>query len=288
MQRDYSYLAGGVRPVSTTSSSLVSSSKYLNHAGLRDWLTENFLRRNGPDLPVPTDPVRGLAQALYAIRDNEAVLKMIEYEKTINPKFKAWLERRYLNRLTKEDYANNPPGSFGRQFYEYLDRTGLDPTLGFKNEEPKNDLEYIFVRNGQIHDFEHFITGGQFNTLGEIIPYFVRLSSMWKHLTPALAADIGAIYVFGGFRMIMRAALHYPDTWLTVLDLMSRGIKIGMHSEAIFMLPFEDVLHLPVEEARKQLGVNFAEEVDTEELNRIFIEEVIPPVPGMETKIAAE
>jgi ubiquinone biosynthesis protein Coq4 len=271
--------------VTTTSSSLISSSKYLNHPGLRAWLAENFLRRNGPDIPIPTDQVRGLAQALYQIRDADAVLKMVEHEKTINPKFKAWIDARYLNDMVKEDYAKFPEGSFGREFYNYLERTGLDPTIGFGKEIPKNDLEYIFIRNGQIHDFEHFITGGQFTSLGEIIPFFVRLSSMWKHLTPALAAEIGQIYIFGAFRMVIRSALHYPDTWLLMLDMMSRGIKIGMNSEAIFMAPYESVLHLPLEEARAALGVRFAEEVDTVEANRVFTEEVIP---GAETKIAAE
>ena len=41
---DVPYLARGVMPVETPSSVLVSSSKYLNNAALREWLAMILLR----------------------------------------------------------------------------------------------------------------------------------------------------------------------------------------------------------------------------------------------------
>ena len=50
-QSEIPYLLRGVAPVGTDSSLLVSSSRYLNHARLREWLAMICLRRNGPDFP---------------------------------------------------------------------------------------------------------------------------------------------------------------------------------------------------------------------------------------------
>ena len=111
--KDYSYFHKGINPVSTSSSTLVSSSKYLNCADLRNWMTTHFLRRNGADLPIPADPTLGLIQSLEEIRDVDHVLKLIEQEKKINPKFKAWIDTRFLSKLTKEDFAKFPQNSLG-------------------------------------------------------------------------------------------------------------------------------------------------------------------------------
>ena len=45
----------GVVPVGTESSMLVSSSKYLNHPRLREWVAMILLRKNGPDFPAQAE-----------------------------------------------------------------------------------------------------------------------------------------------------------------------------------------------------------------------------------------
>ena len=70
---DIPYLLRGITQLSTASSTLISSSKYLNNAKLRDWVAAELLRRNGPDLPTPSGsgrgqrPHRGRTQALAGI-----------------------------------------------------------------------------------------------------------------------------------------------------------------------------------------------------------------------------
>ena len=48
---DIPYLARGVQLLGTDSSVLVSSSKYLNHPRLREWIAFIALKKNGPDFP---------------------------------------------------------------------------------------------------------------------------------------------------------------------------------------------------------------------------------------------
>ena len=55
---DYSYLMKGIGSVETDSSVLVSSSRYLNDARVRDWVATHLLRRNGADVPTPSDSIQ--------------------------------------------------------------------------------------------------------------------------------------------------------------------------------------------------------------------------------------
>jgi ubiquinone biosynthesis protein COQ4 len=272
--KDYSYFQKGITKVATDSSTLVSSSKYLNNPRLRDWMMTHFLRRNGKDQPIPPDTTLGLVQALEEIRDLPHVLKLIDREKTLNPKFAAWLEERHLCRRTKADFAKFKPNTMGGLYYKYLVEYGFELNLG-RGENlpaPSSDLEFIFLRFGQIHDYEHLITGGQFNSLGELLPYFVRLSNTHQHMSAELAQFFTEIYIFGGTRMVMRTALHYPTAWLTVMDLMRRGIAIGLASESILMARYEDALELEIPAARELLGIRNATDMDTAHDDSVFIE----------------
>jgi ubiquinone biosynthesis protein Coq4 len=276
MKRDYTYFTSGIRQAEAASSNLLSTSKYLNHPGLRDWLVTHYLRRNGPDIPIPSDPVTGLNQALDDLRDVEGLTRLIDAEKEKNPRFREWLiERPYMD-LTMEDFARFDPDSFGGIYYRHLADNGYALNLGWGYEKPSNDLEYIRIRSGQLHDFEHLMTGGQFNSLGELLPYYFRMSNPFAHFSPELASGISVQFLLGGHRLVMRAFLHYPQVWPTVLDLMQRGIKIGQTSECTHMMRYEDALHLPIPEAREFLGFRNAEDVDTYEMDLIYTEQVIP------------
>lgn len=264
------YFLQGIRAVSTESSGLVSSSKYLNEPGIREWVATHYLRRNGPDLPTSSDTSNGLVQALHRIRDYDALDRLIVLEKEKNPTFRQWLIEKPLCRHTAEDFAQYSPGTVGSIYYRHIIDNNFQINLGWALPSTDSDMDYILFRSGQIHDFEHIITGGQFNTLGELLPYFVRLSNLHANLSPDLASALFTIQVFGALRMVMRSALHYPLTWLTVIDLMRRGTEIGLNSSCILMANFEAVFDLSPQEARKALGVCDAEDMDTVAASRIF------------------
>jgi ubiquinone biosynthesis protein Coq4 len=281
---NFAYLQKGTQGVQTTSSFLVSSSKYLNNALLRDWMTTHFLRRNGPDHPTAGDATLGLIQAMEQIRDVDAVLALIAREKELNPKFKTWIDARFLSQMTKKDFAMSKPNTFGGAYYKYLSDFGLEVNLDSKLGAPRNDLEYIFHRVVQTHDFIHLMAGGPFNSLGEIVPAFVQLANIPQHMTAELAQFFCEYYIFIGTRFEMRSCLHYPSTWLTTLDMIRRAIAIGFASESFLMMPYEEAMHLSVSEARIRLGVRNAEDIDTALEDEIYTEQR-PPAPIELTRI---
>ena len=284
MDASIKYLSQNVKPVATTSSVLVSSSKYLNHPVIRDVVATWMLRRNGRDWPVEADHAMGLYGAIVSLQDEDRIEAMFVAERKKNPRFDAWMEERYMATLTKEDFKRFPPGSCGaimnRQFVEF----GFEIQLALSSEALSftNNYGYYRARLPQIHDYEHILTGGSFDSIGEIIPYFARQANLAKHLSPDLAAELNVHGVLGALRLVSRAGLHYPQIWLTVLEAVERGIRVGMQSEPYFMARMEDVLHLSPIEARAQLGIRGAEDFDTTAASAIFREE------SDETALAAE
>ena len=264
------YLMTSVKPVATHSSVLVSSSSWLNQPLLREWISTQYLRRNGPDRLTASDTADGLIALLGELRDRDKVAALIAREKEINPRFRAWLEARYISQLTREDFAGFTPGTVGGIYYRYQVEHNIQLNLAREMIVPKDDFDFIRFRFGQIHDYEHIVAGGGFDTLGEVFPYFVRLSSTFTHLSPDLALAFGDLYILGGFRLPLRAGLNYPETFLGVLDCMARAIRIGMNSDPVFMARFEDVLDMTPAQARGALGIRLAEDVDTAAASRVF------------------
>jgi ubiquinone biosynthesis protein COQ4 len=273
IERDYSYFTSGVRQAEPTSSALLSTSKYLNHAGLRSWLGTHFLRRNGADLPIYSDPASGLLQAMDDLRDEADYQRLIDAEKERNPGFRDWVAEKWLSTMQVEDFAGFDPGSFGGVFHRYVVENGIALNLGWKDANPKNDVEFIRMRSGQIHDYEHLMTGGGFNSLGELLPLFCRLSNPFVHYRAELAHAMSQLYIFVSHRMVMRSFLHYPQTWPTVLELIQRGVAVGQASASVYEMRYEDALHLPIPEAREKLGFVGAEDFDSTAMDLIFTEQ---------------
>jgi hypothetical protein len=74
-QGERDYFNGAIKPVATESSVLVSSSKYLNHAELRNLIVQEMLRRNGPDMPN-TAYIPEVAQILMMLEDFPRVFEL--------------------------------------------------------------------------------------------------------------------------------------------------------------------------------------------------------------------
>jgi ubiquinone biosynthesis protein Coq4 len=267
---NFAYLTQSVLKVATGSSLLTSTSPFLDHAGLRDWVATHYLRRNGADRPPSSDTASGLIPALIELTDVEKMEGLIAAERLINPRFRDWVDEAFVAPHTLDFFAGYPEGSLGAIYHGYLVDQGLAPNLAREMITPRSPYEFIRYRFGQIHDFEHIISGGAFNTLGELLPFFMRQANVHRHLSPELAGPLTHLYVLGGYRMPVRAGLHYPQVYLTVLDLVQRGIRIGLESEPVFMARFEDVLHLTPVEAREALGVRHAEDIDTRAASAIF------------------
>ncbi len=268
------YLMRGIRQVATDSSSLVSSSKYLNDPRIRDWVATHMLRRSGIDRPSPSDP-GALAMILREVQDAGQINALLQLERKKSPKLDAWFSEGFVSTYGVQDLAQYAPGTVGGIFYNYLTKNAFEVDL-VPRFVPQNDYEYFLLRNGQTHDLEHIIGGGGFDYLGELVPYYIRLTNVFKFFGPELAGELSILQILGSTRIMTRAVLHYPQTWPTVVETVERGIEVGKKSDEIFMNKYEDVFHLSLAEAREKLGVRGARDVDTTAASNIWEEKALP------------
>jgi ubiquinone biosynthesis protein Coq4 len=100
--------------------------------------------------------------------------------------------------------------------------------------------------------------------MGELIPYWFRLTNVHKHIkNKELAGELSVMSILGTMRYVVRTMLHTPQIWETAVACMQRGMRVGQESDAIFLAKMETVWNLPLEDARRVLGVRGAEDVDT-------------------------
>jgi ubiquinone biosynthesis protein Coq4 len=257
------YLLRGVAPVGTDSSLLISSSKYLNHARLRDWIAMICLRRNGPDFPAQAEMYEFVG-ILNEIRDFDYIEDLFTQERKINPQLDAWLSERFVSNFTNDDFKKYADGTLGNLLYREIIANNYELET-YKLPEPKTQLDYFSVRANQTHDLEHLVTGGGIDYMGELVPYWYRITSHFKFLSAALAGELSVMYIFGSLRYTVRTMLHYPQCWQVCQQSIERGMRVGRESGPLFMAKYEEALHLPLAEARQALGVAGAEEVDTAE-----------------------
>ena len=203
---DYSYLMKGIEPVATDSSVLVSSSRYLNDARVRDWVATHLLRRNGPDIPTPSDSIQ-LVQILRDVQDIDHINALIAAERQKNPALDAWFSEGFVSTFGLDDLKDYGPDTVGGIFYAQLTDNGLqvDIVPPFK---PRNDFEYFQLRAGQTHDLEHILGGGGFDFIGELVPYYMRLTNLFVHMSPELAGVLSAFSIIGATRSIPPPASH--------------------------------------------------------------------------------
>ncbi|MGB5076474.1 MAG: hypothetical protein WBO17_03225 [Sphingorhabdus sp.] len=258
---DYSYLMSGIKKIDTDSSVLVSSSRYLNDARIRDWLATHFLRRNGPDVPTPSDSIQ-LVQILREVQDIDHINALFAMERQKNPTLDAWFNEGFVSTFQACDLKSFGSETVGGLFHAQLTGIGMQIDI-VPPFTPRNDYEYFQLRAGQQHDFEHLLGGGGFDFIGELVPYYMRLTNLFVHMSPELAGELSVFSILGSSRILTRAVLHYPQTWLTVQHATERGAKVGRESAPLYMMRYEDVFALTPQAAREALGIKGVQLADT-------------------------
>lgn len=260
---DIPYLARGINLLGTDSSLLVSSSKYLNNSRLREWIAMIALKRNGPDYP-PAAEMYELIGILQELRDFDHIEAMFTAERRVNPKLDAWFNAWFVSDYKIGDLADCAPGTVGGIYYDVAKNGNYEIQI-VPFYEPKSQWDFYSIRSGQTHDYEHILTGGGFNYMGELIPYWFRLSTIHTHIhNKELAGEMSVISILGTMRYVIRTMLHYPQIWETALKCIQQGIAVGQQSDAFWMAKMEDVWHTPLTEARAKLGVRGAVDLDTQ------------------------
>lgn len=273
---DTPYLYQGINLLQTDSSVLISSSRYLNHPQLREWMATELLRRNGPDVPTPSGAYR-LSFIIKEIQDFARIDALFEAERKRWPALDRWIGEGFVSSFTKEDLASLPPDSVGGLFYAHLRDSGFRIDI-VPPYQPKGIYDYWLLRSGQTHDWEHIITHGGFDSLGEIVTGFARLENIYKHFSPELANELAVMQYLLSIRFVSRTALHYPHVWHDTWAAVERGRAAGKASDAYVLARYEDVFHLTPREARATLGVRGVDDTaDTAAASRIWDGVEVPP-----------
>lgn len=277
------FYLNGRRKVRTESCVLISSSRWLNDARVREWTATESLRRNGHDYPLlyglPT-----LMQAVDEVVDADHIERLVAEERRINPQFDLWLSEGFLSTYTKDDLRQFPEGSVGRQLFEYMDEFDLSPELNSRlladpDWKPANTFDFWNLRMGQTHDCYHILGEIGFGSVAEYFITGVVTGNAFRHLSPELAGALMTTNTLIMFPWMTRTMLHYPGAWPTLWRNLSYGYSIGQQSDMLFAAKFEDILHLPPAEAREALGWRgFTGPIDSREASLIFGEgrEIIP------------
>ncbi|AZI34969.1 hypothetical protein NT2_03_00050 [Caenibius tardaugens NBRC 16725] len=260
---DTPYLLRGMKSVATESSTLISSSPYLNDPRLRDWIATSFLRRSGKDRPTSADAY-ALHLILRDILDLDRIEELFTAQRKTSPELDRWFSEGFSSTFTVDELLAYPEGSLGYVFGRYLADNAFQIDI-VPRFEPKNQFEYYSLRSGQTHDLEHIITGGNFDILGELVPYYARLTNVPRFLDAELAGMVNVGQLLGAQRLICRTGLHYQQSFLAAMAASQGGMRVGLESGPIFMAKYEDVFHLPIPEARAALGIKGAEQIDTAE-----------------------
>jgi ubiquinone biosynthesis protein Coq4 len=243
-QSESDYLKGNTKPLTTASSVLVSSSKYLNSGRLRDVVAQEMLRKWGHDVP-PAFLVPETMQAFMELIDFPNVFRLFEEEKASKPEFKAWLDARFISDIQAEHVADCKPGTLGKLIHDFIFRF-----------EPSNDLEYFHKRFSQGHDIQHMATGMGVDPVGETALIVLNTQSYFNYFGSDFAGEMNVVSTFLVSCNLMRASLHYPKALPAMLEAIRIGTEMGdKMKKPLFFVKWEDYFHNTIAEIREDLNL---------------------------------
>lgn len=252
---DYAYYNGAAKKITTESSTLVSSSPYLNHAGLRALIAQEFLRRNGPDLPN-TAFIPEVAAIFHELEDMPRIMQLFEEEKARLPEFRRWLSERKLSNFKAEEVAHCKPGTLGHVIHDFLVNSGYSIDHFFQGLEVNSDYTFYLKERAHTHDIEHMITGFETNHGGEIALLTANMYAFYNYFHPELAAFFNRISAYLRAKTIMKSALFYPEAFKIQLEAEAIGMRQGQSWKMPLMLvPYRDMIDRPLDEIREEYGI---------------------------------
>jgi len=258
-QSESDYLKGGKKLLTTDSSLLISSSKYLNSGKLRDIVAQEMLRKWGHDVP-PAFLIPEIMQAFMELIDYPELFRLFEIEKADKPEFKEWLEARYISNIQAEHVADCKPGTLGQMIHDFITKSGL--TLDFQFRfDPTNDLEYFHKRFSQGHDIQHMVTGCGVDPIGEGALIALNAQAYFNYFGTEFAGEMNVVSTFLLSTTMMRAGLHYPKALPAMMEAIKVGYEMGDSlKRPLFYVKWEDYFHATPAEIREDLHLQGAPE----------------------------
>jgi ubiquinone biosynthesis protein COQ4 len=279
----------------TDSPRLISSSKYLNHAVLRDIYVQRALGRNHADFPVTADiPQVTQSTTEMLIAELEHIEALWTQERANNPALDAWFKRSHYVVFSDERLAECPEGSTGNLLLRFLKLNGFSTDLGMGPAKDHYDVQHEFFMKslGYQHDLEHFLGGFGVDTLGEQGVTWMRHANHMQHLSPELAEICSRNYAFLNVPLVSQVMLNYPKAWPVQWELVRRGVLVGQTSEPLWLMDTESIIDLPPEEAREILGyrnvIDSYDEIDGQSVREMSLYVSEGYLPAKDPRIPAD
>ena len=255
---ELSYFNGPAGTITTQSSTLISSSPYLNDAALRDMIGQEYLRRNGPDLPN-TAYIPDTVKMMMAHEDWARISQLIEEEKQRLPAFRSWLEGRKITLFSQEELAGAEPGTLRYVIWDFVTNSGMNMDFFYQGMEIQSDLDFLLKERSTTHDVEHMITGFEANHAGEIALLKANERAIYNYFRPELAAFMFRTGAFLLTKSKMRCGLFYPDCYKVELEAEEVGMMQGKNwKHPLFIIPYRDYLDWKVADIREEFGITAA------------------------------
>ncbi len=249
------YFNGGIKKISTESSLLISSSKYLNNAELRNLIAQEMLRRNGPDMPN-TAFIPEVAQILITSEDFGRIMELFEAEKARLPKFKEWCDNRALCDFKKDDVKDCKPGTLGEALYDFMVNSGYELDIFYREIQVVNDLTFYLRQAALTHDIDHMITGFLPNHGGEVALLTANMHSKTRYFHPELANFFNRVATYLKAKTIMKDGLYYPEAMAINLEAEFRGAEQGRNWKYPIMLAdWRAMVDWQIADIREELNI---------------------------------
>lgn len=249
------YFNGGIQRIETESSVLVSSSKYLNHAALRDLIAQEMLRRNGADLPN-TAYIPQVAEILMTLEDVNRIVELFEQDKARLPRFREWCDKRQLADFKKDEVKDCAPGTLGAALYDFMVNSGYELDIFYRELQPVTDFLYYLRQTALTHDIEHIVTGFGPNHGGEVALLTANMHSKFRYFHPELAGFFCRIPTYLKAKTIMKDGLHYPAAMAVNLEAEFVGAEQGRNWKyPIALAQWRDMADWQIADIREELGI---------------------------------
>jgi ubiquinone biosynthesis protein COQ4 len=282
------YFNGAIRQVSTESSVLVSSSKYLNHQELRHYIAQEMLRRNGTDMPN-TAYIPEVAQILMMLEDFGRIMQLFEEEKERLPLFKAWCDKKSLADFKKDEVKDCAPGTLGAALYDFMVNSGYELDIFYREIQVVNDLTFYLRQTALTHDIEHMVSGFGPNHGGEVALLNANLHAKARYFHPELAAFFNRVPSYLKAKTVMKDALHYPEAYALNLEAEYRGATQARNWKYPLMLAdWRAMVDWQIRDIQEELGVSPIPEPDLWADTNRLAEDGHPANDDAQTAVAAE
>lgn len=250
--QEIAYMRGPVAP--HASSILTSTSKYLNNPYYRDTFVQFALRKTGNDVS-PSYLIPNMVHALADVRDDAEYLRLTLEERTKNPDFAAWLDRRTLTCFVPAEMRHHAPGTLGALIRDFIEASGMDMEFMRAGLEPGDDVEYMLRRRAACHDIEHMVTGFGPNAFGEAALSLMNVTSYANYFSPRLAQYMNEANMFVSVTSLFRNTLHTPEITRDLLKVWETALIAG-HALAkpLALVEWEQKLDMTPDEIAEELG----------------------------------